>query len=300
MTGSPAAGQAHYNLGRLYRLMARNLDAVRAFERAAARNPLVGQDNLYETIGAIHVVEGELRQARSMRCRQRVDVSPNNAEAHRKLGEVYLQQNRSDEALAEFLVALLVDPRSRPDVRWHRATSAAEGASTARPRRHHGVAVESRPGTSGGSLLARIGAASTGTNRGGTEGDSRYSSGCKPRARTREEREWELRLIRQAASVSLDKGDYERGGGAVAQGDPVEPRRRHRVRQSRSSPEETRATCRSRRELSQSPGSEGGRRRASPAGRVVRSAGSTERQSTPSGHLHSRQEERLRALGGSR
>src|SRR4029450_12214323 len=52
---------------------------------------------------------------------------------------------------------------------------------------------------------------------------------------------------------------------------------------------ETRTTCRSRRELQQSPGSESWRRRASSAGRVVRSAGPRRGQSTPSRHLPSRQ-----------
>jgi tetratricopeptide (TPR) repeat protein len=79
----PGAGQVHYNLGRLYRLMAKNLDAARAFERAAALNPLVGLDNLYETIGAIHVVEGDFDSAMDA-LQKRVDVSPNNAEAHQK------------------------------------------------------------------------------------------------------------------------------------------------------------------------------------------------------------------------
>ena len=42
-------------------------------------------------------------------------------------------------------------------------------------------------------------------------------------ARAREEREWELRLIRQAASVSLDKGDYEQVAEQLRKAIPDSP-----------------------------------------------------------------------------
>src|SRR5204862_2681770 len=35
----PRSGQAHYNLGRLYQLMAKNIEGAQALEQAAMRNP---------------------------------------------------------------------------------------------------------------------------------------------------------------------------------------------------------------------------------------------------------------------
>ena len=216
----PAAGQVHYNLGRLYRLMAKNLDAVHAFERAAALNPLVGLDNLYETIGAIHVVEGNFDSAMDA-LQKRVDVSPNNAEAHRKLGEVYLQQNRADEALGEFLVALLVDPRSAQ-------TYAGIGQLQLQRGKYVEAAEASRRAValdpalraarySLGSALLRLGRTEEGRK------EIFEFEQLQAEARAREEREWELRLIRQAASVSLDKGDYEQVAEQLRKAIPYSP-----------------------------------------------------------------------------
>jgi tetratricopeptide (TPR) repeat protein len=216
----PAAGQAHYNLGRLYRLTARNLDAVRSFERAAALNPLVGSDHLYETIGAIHVVEANFDSAIDA-LQKRVDVSPNNAEAHRILAEVYLQQNRHDEALAEFLVALLVDPRSahtwagigQLQLQRGKYVDAAEASRRA---------VDLDPSLRGaryslGSALVRLGRTEEGQK------EIQEFERMQAKARTHEEREWELRLIRQAASVSLDKGDYEQVAAQLRKAIPYSP-----------------------------------------------------------------------------
>ena len=216
----PGAGQVHYNLGRLYRLMAKNLDAARAFERAAALNPLVGLDNLYETIGAIHVVEGNFDSAMDA-LQKRVDVSQNNAEAHRKLGEVYLQQNRADEALAEFLVALLVDPRSAQ-------TYAGIGQLQLQRGKYVEAAEASRRAValdpalraarySLGSALLRLGRTEEGRK------EIFEFEQLQAEARAREEREWELRLIRQAASVSLDKGDYEQVAEQLRKAIPYSP-----------------------------------------------------------------------------
>jgi tetratricopeptide (TPR) repeat protein len=216
----PGAGQPHYNLGRLYRVMARNLDAVGSFERAAALNPLVGLDNLYEMIGAIHVVEANFDSAIDA-LRKRVDVSPNNAEAHRKLGEVYLQQNRSDEALAELLVALLVDPRSAQTyagIGQLQLQKGKYGEAAEASRR----AVELDPEHRGaryslGSALLRLGRTAEGQK------EILEFERLQAEARTREEREWELRLIRQAASVSLDKGDYEQVAEQLRKVIPLSP-----------------------------------------------------------------------------
>jgi tetratricopeptide (TPR) repeat protein len=202
----PASGQAYYSLGRLYQLMAKNLESAHAFEEAAARNPLVGQDSLYDTIGGIYLAEGDFDRA-SAAFQARVDVNPNSAEAHRKLGEVLQQRNRPDEALAEFMAALLVDPNHVPAYagiaqmrfqqgKYAEAVTAAQTAVNLDP---------SHPGArySLGASLLRLGRK--------VEGQREIEVFEKMQAanRLREDRDWELRLIRQAASTSLDKGDIE-------------------------------------------------------------------------------------------
>ena len=107
----PDSGPAHYRLGQLYQSLSLLPQAVRELETAAALDPLVGLDRLYETIGGLYVNQANFDSAVDAYAK-RVDVNPNNADAHRKLGEIYFLQGRDDEALAEFVAALLIDPRS--------------------------------------------------------------------------------------------------------------------------------------------------------------------------------------------
>ena len=73
---------------------------------------------------------------------RRVEASPNHAEAHRALGETYLQLGRDDEALAEFAAAALIDPadalahagRAQLHLRNGRYEDAAEAARAALAR----------------------------------------------------------------------------------------------------------------------------------------------------------------------
>ena len=202
----PASGQAYYSLGRLYQLMAKNLDAALALEEAATRNPLVGQDSLYDTIGGIYLAEGDFEKA-SAAYQARVDVSPNNGDAHRKLGDVLQQRNQPDEALAEFMAALLVDPNHVPawaglaqlrlqQGKYAEAVSAAQMAVNLDPS--HAAARYSL-----GASLLRLGRKAEGQR------EIEVFEKMQTEKRLREDRDWELRLIRQAASTSLDKGDIE-------------------------------------------------------------------------------------------
>ena len=69
-----------------------------------------------------------------------MDVSPNNAEAHRRFGEVYFNSSRSDEALAEFDGG---SAGGSPDDAQAYAgigqLRLQQGASTPKPPRRHGV-----------------------------------------------------------------------------------------------------------------------------------------------------------------
>jgi tetratricopeptide (TPR) repeat protein len=106
----PDAGQAHYRLAQLYQSRSLLPDAVREFARAAALDPLVGLDRLYETIGGLYANQAKFDSAVSAYL-IRIDASPNNADAHKTLGEIYFLQGRNDEALAEFAAAVMIDPR---------------------------------------------------------------------------------------------------------------------------------------------------------------------------------------------
>lgn len=107
----PDSGLAHFRLGQLYQALSLLPQAVQEFEMAVTLDPLAGLDHLYETIGGLYVNQANFDSAVDAYAK-RVDVNPNNTDAHRKLGEIYFLQGRDDEALAEFVAALLIDPRN--------------------------------------------------------------------------------------------------------------------------------------------------------------------------------------------
>src|SRR5262245_52663025 len=107
----PLSGHARYNLGRLYDLQQKWPDAAQLFEAAADLKPVVGLDYLYQTIARSYLSLPDFDAAIAA-ATKRTDVNPNNAEAHRVLGDLYLQQGRDEEALTELLAALLINPQS--------------------------------------------------------------------------------------------------------------------------------------------------------------------------------------------
>jgi tetratricopeptide (TPR) repeat protein len=107
----PDSGRAHYRLGQLYQSQSLFPQAVRELEAAARLTPLVGLDRLYETIGAAYSHQADFDRVVSAYLK-RIDANPNNAGAHKSLGDIYFLQGRDDEALAEFAVTLLIDPRN--------------------------------------------------------------------------------------------------------------------------------------------------------------------------------------------
>ena len=81
------------------------------FEAAGDFNPVVGLDYLYQTTARSYLSLPDFDAAVAA-ATKRIDANPNNAEAHRVLGDLYLQQGRDDEALTELLAALLINPQS--------------------------------------------------------------------------------------------------------------------------------------------------------------------------------------------
>ncbi|HVZ19643.1 MAG TPA: tetratricopeptide repeat protein [Vicinamibacterales bacterium] len=106
----PDSGLAHYRLGQLYQSQSLVPPAIAEFERATTCSPMIGLDHLFDTIGGLYVTQADFDRAVAA-YRRRIDVNPNNGEAHRKLGEIYALQGRDDAALVEFTVAQWLNPR---------------------------------------------------------------------------------------------------------------------------------------------------------------------------------------------
>jgi tetratricopeptide (TPR) repeat protein len=104
----PLGVQAQYRLGRLLQARGRYADALPPLEHVTQFTPLAGQDPLYEIVALVYANQADFGRARDA-LRKQIAVNPNNADAHRRLGDVYVRLGRPAEALTEFLAAVLVD-----------------------------------------------------------------------------------------------------------------------------------------------------------------------------------------------
>jgi tetratricopeptide (TPR) repeat protein len=105
----PNSGAAHWRLGRLQEALGDERAALKSFQAAATLPALGGAAHLYARIGRIQHNELDLDAAISA-YGTRVELTPNDAAAHIDLGDVYRAQDRFDEALAEYLIAGILDP----------------------------------------------------------------------------------------------------------------------------------------------------------------------------------------------
>ena len=107
----PASGRAHWLLARVYQREGRYDEAIAAFDASLAHHPLVGANGIHQTMGTLHAAQQAFDRAIEAYS-ARVDVAPNDVEAHLDLGRTYLRIGQHDEALVELSMALLLDP-------WH-------------------------------------------------------------------------------------------------------------------------------------------------------------------------------------
>jgi tetratricopeptide (TPR) repeat protein len=105
----PSSGRARYALARLYQREGKLAEALTEFERAAAFKPLLGLNGIYHIIGELHARQQRLDRARDA-YGQRLDLHPNDPDAHYDLADIYLRLGRHDDALSELAVVLLLDP----------------------------------------------------------------------------------------------------------------------------------------------------------------------------------------------
>ena len=105
----PASGRAHYLLGLTYQRQGNRADALRELQSALAHTPMLGANTIHAMIGTLQKDEQDL-DAAAKAFTTRVDLVPNDPEAHRELGKVCFLQGDDVRARAEFEVALLLSP----------------------------------------------------------------------------------------------------------------------------------------------------------------------------------------------
>jgi tetratricopeptide (TPR) repeat protein len=106
----PDSGRARYLLGLAYQRQGNYAAAMDALTRAAALEPLLGANSIFQSLGALRRSQQDYDGAIEA-FSSRIALVPNDALAHHELAEMYFRRGRLDEALAEHTVALMIDPR---------------------------------------------------------------------------------------------------------------------------------------------------------------------------------------------
>jgi tetratricopeptide (TPR) repeat protein len=104
----PGSTLARWWLGRGYERVNRFADARREYELAAA-GAVAGRSRFYASIGRLAGEAADVPGAIAAFARS-VSASPNDPIGHKYLAGALLQQDRADEAFAELVAALLIDP----------------------------------------------------------------------------------------------------------------------------------------------------------------------------------------------
>ena len=106
----PASGRGRHELGRLAQLRGHQADALRLFNEALTFNPLLGLNDSHRGAATINDAGEDLDAAIDANGKW-IDVHPNDASAHQRLGDMYASLGRYDEAVAEFAVVLMLNPK---------------------------------------------------------------------------------------------------------------------------------------------------------------------------------------------
>jgi tetratricopeptide (TPR) repeat protein len=105
------SGQAFWKLGQVHLQFGDEANAVRAFESASRLAPFAGAGLLQAAIGRLYNNRLDF-DAAAVADGRRITLTPNDGAAHLDLADVYRAQDKLDAALAESLVAALIDPTS--------------------------------------------------------------------------------------------------------------------------------------------------------------------------------------------
>jgi tetratricopeptide (TPR) repeat protein len=216
----PSSGRARYSLGLVYQRQGRYPQARQEFARSIAMKPLLGANSVFQTVGALARAQQEYDAAIEA-FSSRVDLVPNDPQAHRELGDMYFRQGRHDEALAEFTASLLLD-RKQPEaftsigqvhLRAGRFQSAADAARQA-------IALDARQKEAHyllATALLRLGLDNEGAQE--LEAYQRLQAEATA-ARTRQ---LETEGLRREAAVSASSKDYDKAAALLRQALEREP-----------------------------------------------------------------------------
>ena len=103
----PKSGEARWALSRVYERMNRGLDAIATLEEAAALTVVAGKAALYWRIAELaHRHQDYDRVVAALTHRAR--LLPNEGHAHKDLGLAHMRIGRTDQALIELLMAMLL------------------------------------------------------------------------------------------------------------------------------------------------------------------------------------------------
>jgi tetratricopeptide (TPR) repeat protein len=113
-TSIPASGQAAWRLGQMAAAAGEWTEAIGAFEQAAAAGPLAGSGALQAMLARARNQQGDLAGA-TRAFRARVAALPHDAGAHADLGGAYRAAGKLDEAIVEYLAAVILGPQPQRD-----------------------------------------------------------------------------------------------------------------------------------------------------------------------------------------
>ena len=100
---NPKTGGVYRYLGECYAGLDRIESAITAYKKALKLNP--GDAASLSALGCLFDEQGENPEIALMFCRESVGLSPENALFRHRLGQLYLKQDRLEEALEEFTKA---------------------------------------------------------------------------------------------------------------------------------------------------------------------------------------------------
>ena len=217
----PDSGRAHYALARLYQRKGQQTEALREFQASIAFNPLVGLNGIYQTMGAMAAARQNFDTAIDAYSK-RVDLQPNDGDAHQDLGDTYARLSRSDEALAEFAVALTIDGDRASSYaslaqlylrqgQYDAAVAAAQRAlalDPAQQQTHYAL----------GTALMRLGRGDEG------EKELKEFERLQQEAAAANARDLELGRLRREAQLSSDGGDHQRAAALLRRALELAPR----------------------------------------------------------------------------
>jgi tetratricopeptide (TPR) repeat protein len=203
----PDSGRARYLLGLSYQRQGNYDRAMEELAGAAALEPLLGLNSIFQSLGALRRSQQDYAGAIDAFSR-RVALVPNDATAHHELAEMYFRVGRLDEALAEHTVALMLDPRRAASYVgvaqvYLRAGRFADAATAAKRATELATGDKEARYVLATALL-RLGRADEG-NR-----ELQEYQRLQAEATAQQQRRFEIAALQRDATVSAANGDHAR------------------------------------------------------------------------------------------